>query len=566
MAAPRGLSRFDLSEFSDPTSVQRLIGNAANAEGLLTARVREQPFSVLLLDEFEKADPAFFDLLLQILGDGRLTDAAGRVADFCNTVVIMTSNLGARDIQRGSAGFGRSDEGGGHFDAAARQFLRPEIYNRLGAILSFQALSRELMLRVTQRHLELLRQRDGLRLRDVDLQLGPGVEAHLAARGYDLKYGARPLKRVLERELMVPLAEALNAVRHRQPLVARVTVVQGAFVIDVGQRQAKEDVAAAQRALGLVLAVSVLRRGLSKLAMSRTVTALENEVPLLAMLERRGAKRQWLSTADQVSIARLGQVRDVLARLSALTQRIELLETETLGAFHLSLGFSADALAFSQAEIQNDRLRLKRELFRLSVPRPDDIVIAVYSEQRDWLELMLKIYLGYVTAPRGLSGGSSGGYSGPAGKLVAFEFVLPPVGRDLPDSKPRREPPKNVVEPMAKLPAGWVGAILHLRGELFHARFLHEAGFHQFISKGVERLCLVEISHGDFADYVPPAGIHRAGMIVDKGTKPRRIFNADERKIVDSVFGESDWSRAEPETAMRQLIEDRLSKAVEDLA
>ncbi|WP_395749494.1 AAA family ATPase [Prosthecobacter sp.] len=178
------LARFDLSEFSDAVSVQRLIGGLGQAEGLLTARVREQPFSVLLFDEFEKADPAFFDLLLQILGDGRLTDAAGRSADFCNTVVIMTSNLGAREFQRGSMGFAKSegDDGGGHFDEAARQFLRPEIYNRLGAILRFHALSRDLMLRVTRRHLDLLRQRDGIRLRDVDLRLGPGVEEHLAAR------------------------------------------------------------------------------------------------------------------------------------------------------------------------------------------------------------------------------------------------------------------------------------------------------------------------------------------------------------------------------------------------
>lgn len=104
---PSRLVRFDLNEFSDPVSVQRLIGGceAGSPEGLLTARIREQPFSVVLLDEFEKADANFFDLLLQILGDGRLTDAAGRVADFCNSVIVMTSNLGAEGFQRGPTGF-----------------------------------------------------------------------------------------------------------------------------------------------------------------------------------------------------------------------------------------------------------------------------------------------------------------------------------------------------------------------------------------------------------------------------------------------------------------------------
>src|SRR6185436_19571465 len=131
------LARFDLNEFSDPISVQRLIGGPASrdSEGLLTARVREQPFSVILLDEFEKADPAFFDLLLQILGDGRLTDAAGRVADFCNSVIVMTSNLGAQGFQRGSPGFhaeGRmTPDAQEHFTGALQKFLRPEIFNRL---------------------------------------------------------------------------------------------------------------------------------------------------------------------------------------------------------------------------------------------------------------------------------------------------------------------------------------------------------------------------------------------------------------------------------------------------
>lgn len=89
------ITRFDMSEYNSPAAVERLVGGVFGSEGLLTARVREQPFSVLLLDEFEKADPAFFDLLLQVLGEGRLTDAAGRVADFSNAIVVMTSNLGA---------------------------------------------------------------------------------------------------------------------------------------------------------------------------------------------------------------------------------------------------------------------------------------------------------------------------------------------------------------------------------------------------------------------------------------------------------------------------------------
>lgn len=547
------LVRFDLSEFSNATSVHRLIGGAGRGEGLLTSRVREQPFSVLLLDEFEKADPSFFDLLLQILGDGRLTDGAGQVADFCNTVVVMTSNLGARDFQRGTMGFhdGEESDGGDQFDESARQFLRPEIYNRLGAILRFRTLSRDFMLRVTRRHLDLLRQRDGMRLRDVDLRLGPGVEEHLADRGHAPKYGARPLKRVLERELLAPLAEALNDVRHRQPLVATVDVVKRTLVVAVRQRQAKEDAAATQRALGLADEVVGARRSLSKLARSSTVSALDNEVPMLALLERRSAKRGRLSREEQERLARLGHLRRLSSELASLTQRMDGLETDTLGTFHLAGGFDAAAVHQELAEIQSGRQQLQRDFFRLSFTHPDDIVLAIFSEHRDWMQQMIRVYLEHSAAL--------------SGKLVGFEFVLPPAGRDLPGSQPRREPPKDVNEPMAKPPGGWVGALLHLRGELFHPRFLHEAGLHKHIGKGVHRLCLVEAGATNLGDYVPPAGIHRAGFVTDKSNKPRRLFNVDQNKIADGVIGESEWARSEPDAAMRRLIEDRLTQAVEAL-
>ncbi len=128
------LTRFDMSEYADPVAVRRLVGGAFGSEGLLTAKVREQPFSVVLLDEVEKADGSFFDLLLQALGEARLTDAGGRLADFRNTVVILTSNLGAESFRRGSTGFvsgnvGRA-ESQEHFARAVEQFLRPEMFNR----------------------------------------------------------------------------------------------------------------------------------------------------------------------------------------------------------------------------------------------------------------------------------------------------------------------------------------------------------------------------------------------------------------------------------------------------
>ncbi len=329
-------------------------------------------------------------------------------------------------------------------------------------------------------------------------------------------------------------------------------VVKGSLVIEVRQRQAKEDAAATQRAVELADGVLALRRRLSKLARSSTVSALENEVPLLAMLERRSAKRTWLSPEEQSRLTRLGQLRRVLSELSALTQRMDALETETLGTFHLAGCFDAPALQQSQTEIQSERLCLQRDFFRFSFPQPDDIVIAIYSEHRDWMQQMISIYLAHAAAL--------------GGKLMAFEFVRPPEGHDLPDSKPRREPPKNPGAPMEKPPGGWVGAIMHLRGDLFYPRFLLEGGLHKLLAKAVSYLCLVEAGATCLAEYTPPAGIHRGGAINDKSAKLRRTFKADERTISDAVMEDSTWSRSGPDAAMCRLIEARLAKAVEDLA
>ncbi len=180
------LIRIDMSEFSDPLAVQRLIGGSAESEGILTARVREQPFAVVLLDEFEKAYPALFDLLLQVLGEGRLTDGAGRLADFRNCVVIMTSNLGARTFQKGSVGFAahgvdrqRSAE---HFVKAVREFVRPELFNRIDCIVPFGPLDEVTTRQIVARQFDLVRERDGVKFRRITLDVAEEDFAVVAER------------------------------------------------------------------------------------------------------------------------------------------------------------------------------------------------------------------------------------------------------------------------------------------------------------------------------------------------------------------------------------------------
>jgi ATP-dependent Clp protease ATP-binding subunit ClpA len=549
------LTRFDLSEFGDPQAVRRLIGGANDGEGLLTARVREQPFGVLLLDEFEKADPSFFDLLLQVLGDGRLTDAAGRVADFCNTVVIMTSNLGAREFQRGSVGFLDDRDGMAHFEEATRKFLRPEIYNRLGAVLGFQALGGDLMRQITRRHLDLVRQRDGLRDREVELRLGEGVEDYLAARGHEPKYGARPLKRVLEAELMVPLAEALNQARPGLPLVAEVARVANGLRIHLRQRTDPAEATAALRVAGTAAGVLALRRQVAKLARSAAVVALENEVPVLAMLERRQGKHRWADAADHAGLGRLREIRRTLGELQDLTARAEALETQVLGSFHLGQHAEDDAAATDLTEIEGLGRSLRQTIFRLGFAQPDEVVVAVFGGNREWLLELLKAYLAH--------------HAELGGDVAGFEFILPPVGRAGAEAQPRREAVKDLAKPLATLPAGWIGAVMHLRGESCYPRFEPEAGLHKSKDKGASHLCLVETSapgNGGVAAYTPPSGIHRAGGIHEKSAKIRRTFNVEAQTIIDDLMGEAPWPRGELAGALHRLLEARLTKATEAIA
>ncbi len=205
------LSRFDMSEYADAWAAERLIRGTDRDDGVLTRKLREQPFSVLLLDEIEKADPAVFDLLLQVLGEGRLSDARGRLAHFENAIIIMTSNLGAQH-QRPKLGFGdeeRDDEA--HYTARAREHFRPEFLNRLDKIVCFASLSREQIGSVAKVALARISAREGFEERAVRLAVSERALEHLASEGYSASYGARGLRRHLEQHLIAPVAALLSA-------------------------------------------------------------------------------------------------------------------------------------------------------------------------------------------------------------------------------------------------------------------------------------------------------------------------------------------------------------------
>ena len=206
------LVRIDMSELSTPAAVGRLIGDGMHPEGLLTSAVRAQPFSLVLLDEFEKAHPTVFDLLLQVLGEGRLTDGRGRLADFRNSIVLMTSNLGVdtfRPVPLGLADPQQKQRYQNHFQRQVRDFLRPEMFNRIDRILTYDPLDPSTVQQIAQLRLDELKRRDGWQSHGDQFDVDEAALASLTQLGYQPQYGARPLTREIERSVVVPLAEAI---------------------------------------------------------------------------------------------------------------------------------------------------------------------------------------------------------------------------------------------------------------------------------------------------------------------------------------------------------------------
>ncbi len=203
--------RLDMSEFMEKHSVARLIGAPPgyvgyDEGGVLTEAVRRRPYQVILFDEIEKAHPDVFNVLLQVLDDGRLTDGQGRTVDFRNTLIILTSNLGAEYLAALPDGDSVELVRGKVLDAVKAAF-RPEFLNRLDEILLFHRLERNQMAAIVD--IQMKRLEALLKDRDIVLVLTPKAREWLAAEGYDPAYGARPLKRVIQRELQDKLAEAL---------------------------------------------------------------------------------------------------------------------------------------------------------------------------------------------------------------------------------------------------------------------------------------------------------------------------------------------------------------------
>jgi ATP-dependent Clp protease ATP-binding subunit ClpC len=238
-----------MSEYQERHTVSRMVGAPPgyvgyDDGGALTEAVRRRPYRVILFDEIEKAHPDLFNLLLQILDDGRLTDGQGRTVDFRNTIIIMTSNLGTSSENKGRFGFvtsraaddGQREQRQEQVEKALREAFRPEFLNRIDEIIVFEPLTEKELEQIV----ELMLKDVGSRLADrkVEIEVTDAAKAELVKEGYDRVYGARPLKRTIQRRIENPLAKRILAGDFEEGDLVRVDFEGEEFRFEKAAKQA----------------------------------------------------------------------------------------------------------------------------------------------------------------------------------------------------------------------------------------------------------------------------------------------------------------------------------------
>ncbi len=469
------LLRFDLNEFNQPGSAARLVGTFAQPEGLLTSAIRRQPFAVILLDEIEKADPEVFDLLLQVLGEGRLTDSLGRTADFTSAIVIMTSNLGVREAE-GNLGFVPESDRSHAYTRAAERFFRPEFFNRLDRVIPFRKLTRDEMAGIARRLVLEVLSREGFTQRKCVLNVAPEALDRVIEAGYDPALGARAMKRAVERELTQPAAARLAALEANALTVVTVSAKNKALAVSVTAPEWAAKVPVAERAelpVGerLDAAFAALDRiagALEALRPKKPVSAggiTPEHERYFAIKELADAigdtlndyegriedqKRARFETAKPDAIGKKGRYRAVV------------LKSDTNGSF---------SLPFRKLASAEDMAASVRDLFDSAGPLPGDQDLFDLENRLALLNLMATAPVDPRPVYLLVRGFPDGAPSAQAAALV--QHYLTAWASDL-------SVEVEGVEPSRETPAAW-GVLV--KG--FHARALAavEAGTHLFLPK-----------------------------------------------------------------------------------
>ena len=394
----KSLIRLDMSEYSSPGAFGRLTGEG-HGEGDLTGPVRRQPFCVVLLDEIEKAHSGVYDLLLQVFGEARLTDAQGRTTPFQNSVVVMTSNLGV-ESQTSSIGFEQSmsvDAWETHFRSAAEDYFRPEFLGRVDQFVPFRPLPMEVVADIASRELGELEGRIGPRQLGVDIDITPDVPKRVAELGWNERYGARPIKRVVEQQIAWPLADrvARDSEEEGRPSRVTVDVTKGeGFDFDVEYSGESRDTSSNKESLARqVEMIAELRRRVRRYVESNLFSRLEMRVEDYDHASRRD--EFWENTDVAAEQARQAeQARELVEPARELVDEICALEDLAREAYH---DRSVDMAADVEGQVGDYANRvddLFLELIGTHYEDPDEIVLFFPSEHPEdpWRNELVEYY------------------------------------------------------------------------------------------------------------------------------------------------------------------------------
>ncbi|VTR96624.1 AAA family ATPase [Tuwongella immobilis] len=525
--SPDRLTRFDMSEYNSPLAVQRLIG-LGDREGQLTARIREQPFSVVLLDEFEKADPSLDDLLLQMLGEARLTDHRGRLADFRNSVIILTSNLGAESFQQGGYGFSgqATISAQEHFEAVVQSHLRPELVNRMTRIIPFLPLDQSVIRDIARREWQLAGQREGFKQHRVTLPESEPILDHLAQVGFDVRYGARPLKRALEREYLVPLADAINSLSERKSLRLQldesgpIPRFQVEAIPDEPEipKSAQEQTALQQWELSQATRMQLLR--------FLQADSVRNRFFQWNRLQAHRAIRryeQFGTMPPGAILSEYSRLREWAESCQTLRRAVEQWEFQLAELLWEPNPVVSESQVHHGQSLRNQLQQLQMEMASQLKPDADVVTIGIFPDHLAWGESLLAALQadaqqgGYQTKcwnflRQEIKGGQPRRING-VPVPAKWEWVQPPdrigeIYRDQTTGRTqwRRISTRTELPPALKALEP-IGYALEIRGPLALLRYESTPGFIEFVDHGkpqLPHLALIVAQRGTFASLVPP--------------------------------------------------------------
>jgi len=547
--------RLDMSEYSDAYSVLRL---TTSSEASLVSKVRQQPFSIVLLDEIEKADSSFYDLLLQILDEGRLTDDKGEIANFCSTIVVMTSNIGAQEFA--SAGIGFTDATSdstmqAHFSSAVSKHFRPELVNRIDLIVPFATLTKAETLAVIRKEVALLKLNPGIVSRNVTISVDEKVYSLLANNLSSSKYGARAVQRELQKIVTWPLSEVLSAHAENEPLNIKISVINEkvsikAIVVTAEKKHRVSLLAVADDA-------ALLRKSMQALENSSTWVGILSRLDQLDAIKSKQKEKFWKNPEWFNEHETNRQLTESLASCLLAVYEIE---EQSLGHFRDQQLRAAVDLFYDA--INNSRKSFEKLLVELdSVVNPEhneaalsfygphkalDIVEAILKDCLDKLDLESSMLYHYVRTS-----------SDAVTENAAVEKAVADDGNEQSSLKPDANVTMYTTSkhPANKPKHTLIGKSLVLSAPAVALYFLHESGIWKLAKNNINALLYIDLHIGNPVELCIPDDVHRKQFY--QGNKPDRHItdnNYQDKRILQSgLCNLSDHAEAMAITRMQAL-------------